>query len=215
MTRRRETKANRADRLAHEFELATDRELSLDDWYAVRTGMRLADLECRHDRLPGDPTEPCGCWDEDLERALMTAVRESAKRQEKVYTRSNPQGGRLTDARTTILVSGVPAVIKRRALESGPSLNDEVVGILARHYEVPFKPNGRPSTGGNPDSDRMFLRMPPRLAEKVFRDAVRRRTDKSSVILGVLASHYKVEHTSRSKRTVPFGGGRRQGAAAA
>lgn len=115
----------------------------------------------------------------------------------------------MKDARTTILVSGVPQKIKRRALGSGTSLNDEVVGVLAEHYGVRFEPKDRPSTGGNPDSDRMFLRMPKQLADRIFRDAVRTRRDKSAVILAILADHYGVVHVSRSKRTVPFGGGRR------
>lgn len=115
--------------------------------------------------------------------------------------------------RTTILVSGVPAGIKARALGRGNgagSLNDEVVGILADHYGVPFAPNGRPSTGGNPDSTRMMLRMPHRLAEKIYRDAVRQRSDKSTIINSILASHYRLPYKSRSTRTVPFGGGRRE-----
>lgn len=26
----------------------------------------LADNECRHDRLPSDPTPPCGCWPQEV-----------------------------------------------------------------------------------------------------------------------------------------------------
>ena len=26
---------------------------------------RLVDHECRHRRLPGDPSPPCGCWPEE------------------------------------------------------------------------------------------------------------------------------------------------------
>jgi hypothetical protein len=26
---------------------------------------RLADHDCRHDRQPGDPGPPCGCWPEE------------------------------------------------------------------------------------------------------------------------------------------------------
>lgn len=33
---------------------------------------RLADHECRHGRLPGDRTRPCGCWPE--ERAAVIAL---------------------------------------------------------------------------------------------------------------------------------------------
>lgn len=116
--------------------------------------------------------------------------------------------------RVTILVSGVPATIKRRALSGRTSLTDEVVGILADHYNESYEPNGRPSTGGNVDSDRMFLRVSPRLAEKIYRDAVRQRSDKSAVILNILADHYGLRYQSRSKRTVPFGGGRRVATAA-
>ena len=29
----------------------------------------LADFECEHGRLAGDPTEPCGCWPTEEEAA--------------------------------------------------------------------------------------------------------------------------------------------------
>lgn len=29
------------------------------------TALNLADHECRHGRLPGDPTRRCGCWAEE------------------------------------------------------------------------------------------------------------------------------------------------------
>jgi hypothetical protein len=35
--------------------------------FPIETGVlgRLADHECRHDRLPFDRTPPCGCWPEE------------------------------------------------------------------------------------------------------------------------------------------------------
>jgi hypothetical protein len=33
-----------------------------DDTLAQVRGIRLADFECRHGKLPGDAGEPCGCW---------------------------------------------------------------------------------------------------------------------------------------------------------
>ena len=40
---------------------------------------RLADHECRHSRLPGDRTAPCGCWPEEgaVVVALSRPVEES------------------------------------------------------------------------------------------------------------------------------------------
>ncbi|MGO9882228.1 MAG: hypothetical protein ACLP4R_29915 [Solirubrobacteraceae bacterium] len=39
---------------------------------------RLADHECRHGRLPGDRTPPCGCWPE--EGAVVVALSRPVKR---------------------------------------------------------------------------------------------------------------------------------------
>jgi hypothetical protein len=39
---------------------------------------RLADHECRHGRLPGDRTPPCGCWRE--EGAVVVALSRRVER---------------------------------------------------------------------------------------------------------------------------------------
>jgi hypothetical protein len=39
---------------------------------------RLADHECRHGRLPGDRTAPCGCWPQ--EGAVLVALSRPVER---------------------------------------------------------------------------------------------------------------------------------------
>jgi hypothetical protein len=41
---------------------------------------RLADLECRHDRLPFDSTPACGCWPEEGAAVLTLPARPVALR---------------------------------------------------------------------------------------------------------------------------------------
>lgn len=36
---------------------------------------KLADNECRHGRLPGDSTEPCGCWPGEGAQVVALPVR--------------------------------------------------------------------------------------------------------------------------------------------
>lgn len=40
---------------------------SYPDWCLLEAGVvgKLADNECKHDRLPGDTTPPCGCWPQE------------------------------------------------------------------------------------------------------------------------------------------------------
>lgn len=56
------------------------------DSYSVglAAGMRLADFECEHDRLPGDGTPICGCWPSELPTMmedLMTGVKKWTRAQ--------------------------------------------------------------------------------------------------------------------------------------
>lgn len=60
------------------------------DLRQAEAGVRMADFECPHGRLPGDRSEPCGCFDEDMEKALRDRVRESVEASENVYTCGRP-----------------------------------------------------------------------------------------------------------------------------
>jgi hypothetical protein len=54
----------RLDKECEQLELAMDVTYCQARWAydAIDGGWPLADLECRHARLPGDKTTPCGCW---------------------------------------------------------------------------------------------------------------------------------------------------------
>jgi hypothetical protein len=38
--------------------------------------LNLADHECRHGRLPGDPTEPCGCFSDEASNAALRLIQD-------------------------------------------------------------------------------------------------------------------------------------------
>ena len=51
-----------------QYEMAMDKVYADNSWaYPDKDGKlyRFADFECKHDRLPGDKTPPCGCWPEE------------------------------------------------------------------------------------------------------------------------------------------------------
>lgn len=112
-------------------------------------------------------------------------------------------------------LAAIPAEIKAKAQEAAThNMTDEIVGVLARHFEVPFEPTNYPRPAGNLEpGSKTLLRMPQRLKDKIVREAVSRRTDQTQVVNSVLADHYDVEYESTSTRRAPVGG-RRRGAQA-
>jgi hypothetical protein len=111
----------------------------------------------------------------------------------------------------TLLLGFVPGDIRKAASEAATGgLNDEVVGVLAKHYGVHFVPTHRTAPAGSFRSGdrKMLLRMPPRLDKAILRDAVRKGTNKTSLVCGILAEHYGLTYTPLSNRRSPIGGGR-------
>lgn len=44
---------------------------SFADFDALAAGVRLADFECSHGRLPGDTSTPCGCYPSETREAAL------------------------------------------------------------------------------------------------------------------------------------------------
>lgn len=55
---------------------------------------RLVDLECSHGRLPGDGTEPCGCWVEKKRRKPLITKKEAMKIAQNGKRRGRPPGSK-------------------------------------------------------------------------------------------------------------------------
>jgi len=106
-----------------------------------------------------------------------------------------------------------PASLKdalvRETARRGTSLNDVAVGMLADAFVVPYTPTGRRSAlaGASPV---VLLRMPETLKREIQTEAFRTSTSTNDVIVRTLADGLGIPHDSRSRRSVPFGGGRRK-----
>lgn len=59
------------------------------------------------------------------------------------------------------------------------------------------------------NTDYILLRMPEKLKAKIRSEAFRTKTDMTAVCNRILGEHFDVEVPQTSKRTAPFGGGRR------
>ncbi|HEY7177633.1 MAG TPA: hypothetical protein VH305_00540, partial [Gaiella sp.] len=95
----------------------------------------------------------------------------------------------------------------RETARRGASLNDVAVGMLADAFDVAYRPTGRRSAlpGASPV---VLLRMPEELKRAVQAEAFRSSTNTNDVIVRTLADGLGIPHDSRSRRSVPFGGGR-------
>jgi myo-inositol-1-phosphate synthase len=104
-----------------------------------------------------------------------------------------------------------PAALKgalvRETARRDASLNDVAVGMLADAFSVPYTPTGRRSglPGASPV---VLLRMPETLKREIQAEAFRTSTNTNDVIVRTLADGLGIPHDSRSRRSVPFGGGR-------
>ena len=104
-----------------------------------------------------------------------------------------------------------PASLKdalvRETARRGASLNDVAVGMLAAAFAVPYTPTRRRSglPGASPV---VLLRMPETLKREIQAEAFRTSTNTNDVIVRTLADGLGIPHDSRSRRSVPFGGGR-------
>jgi myo-inositol-1-phosphate synthase len=104
-----------------------------------------------------------------------------------------------------------PAALKgalvRETARRETSLNDVAVGMLADAFGVPYTPTGRRSAlpGASPV---VLLRMPDTLKREIQAEAFRSSTNANDVIVRTLADGLGIPHESRSRRSVPFGGGR-------
>ena len=101
------------------------------------------------------------------------------------------------------IVRGVPADLKsaiRREVEgSDTNMNDLVVGILARKFEVSFSPSGRRSAhvGDSPD---LLLRMPEALRRRIKVRAANSGSNQRDVIVAVLSEHFGTRFASAPRR---------------
>lgn len=119
-------------------------------------------------------------------------------------------------ARDVAVVVRLPLPLKRAAVREverrGTNMNDVLVGAIARRYGIGFHPTnriGRPSI----EKGTVLLRMSDRLKYAIQRDALDRRSNIQDTLVRILADAFAVEiDLTRSFRTTPFGGGRRQAA---
>ena len=111
--------------------------------------------------------------------------------------------------RSSVLVR-LPSNLKERLArevdETGQSLNDVAVGILAARFAVPYQPTRRRAAAPSATGD-VLLRMPPELKEKLNRRASERRRSTNDLIVEALAERLGVS-TERTTRMAGTNGSR-------
>src|SRR4051794_23800546 len=114
--------------------------------------------------------------------------------------------------RATLLVRMRPT-LKRRLVHEvearGLALNDVAVGILAERFGVPFTPSGRRGAGPG-GSGVVLLRLPAELKRRVQRAALDEGTNGNDVVVRALEQRLGVPSAGTTRRSVPFGSGRRK-----
>src|SRR5207245_10327419 len=107
----------------------------------------------------------------------------------------------------------MPAQLKRRLVHEVESrssnVNDVAVGMLADRFGIPFEGSGRRSPAAG-TSGVVLLRLPPVLKRRLQLEAFERGSNTNDVILEALSGRLGVPFQSNRRRSVPFGGGRRQ-----
>lgn len=97
--------------------------------------------------------------------------------------------------KTKVLNVRVSAPVKERlssaATESGQSVNDLAVGILAAHFGVKFEGTGRRSPGTHTPAGPLLLRVPERIYAKVHSAALSR--SKTDVVESILRQHFDLD----------------------
>src|SRR5213595_2364759 len=81
--------------------------------------------------------------------------------------------------------------------QSGRSLNDVAVGILASRFAVPFEPSGRPGTEPG-KSGSVLLRMPAELKETLAARAAQRKRKLNDLIVETLSERLGKEPMAAS-----------------
>lgn len=83
------------------------------------------------------------------------------------------------------------------AVKHGTNLHDVAVGILSKHFKVPFEPSGRHTTP-SPNAEELNLRVSGALWRALSAAATGSRQNKA---IEVLCAHYKLTVPAKPKRT--------------
>lgn len=112
---------------------------------------------------------------------------------------------------TSVLIV-LPTTMKRQvaraATRHGTSINNLIVGILAKRYSVAFSDSGRRGKRAT-DSPSVVLRMPRELKFAIQVASLQGRTNMSESVRSAIAEELQIRPPARrSARGTPFGGGR-------
>jgi myo-inositol-1-phosphate synthase len=98
-------------------------------------------------------------------------------------------------------------LLSREVRDSGQSLNDVAVGILASRFAVPFEPSGRPGKAPG-RSGTVLLRMPAELKETLAARAAQRKRKLNDLIVETLSERLRGKDTMASTNGSKNGKGR-------
>lgn len=91
-------------------------------------------------------------------------------------------------------IESVPPDLKRaiaaRVEAEGTSMNDVLVGLLAKRYKVPFEPTGRRSPAVDVDKLDILLRVPDDLRRKIRAAAAEGDTSRRDLIVRFLCKQF-------------------------
>jgi predicted HicB family RNase H-like nuclease len=114
------------------------------------------------------------------------------------------------ETRCSVLVRVDPTLkhaIVREVERRDTSMNDLLVGALAKHYDASFRPSGKRRRMPKPDKGTIVLRMSDELKRKIQFDALRGRSNLMQTIHQILCDIFDVQvELAPSRRKTPFGG---------
>jgi hypothetical protein len=102
------------------------------------------------------------------------------------------------------------AAVTREARRRGKSINDLVVGVLAKEYGLNVKPSNRSGQRALARNSAVVVRMPSAMKRAVQLEAIDAGTNMTDVIQRKLATALGVTLRTAPVSRSPFGGGRRR-----
>jgi hypothetical protein len=97
-------------------------------------------------------------------------------------------------------VRSVPPATKlsvfEAAVENEVTMTDVIGTVLAEHFGVAYILSGEKSIGVDLEGDQFRIKLPPSLAQKIWKESRATGETESSVVLRVLAEHFGLEHVA-------------------
>lgn len=94
-----------------------------------------------------------------------------------------------------MIVRGIPTKLKRkiakRVEKRGTNLNEVVVEVLAREFDVAYEPRGRRSPAAVGDYENVVLDVPAELKQRIQAESSETKESIRNIVVRILAAEFK------------------------